>query len=166
MGTRNLQALRSALQQKPPIKIYSSGERKQEETKTERKDCFRCNSLVLATNLQTTFFTIIDMISPLISPESFFCRMMQTSDLNYNPMRSSHLGKSNKHYRSRIFLMGRVLYCLVCLPESHPHNYYVKTPTTYLEWGSIKQQSNPPPLKCQAATSNLTTLGGRYLYSF
>jgi len=64
-----LQTLRSGLHTNHQPLFMNRG-RNQEEQKTEKKDCFRCKSLVLATNTQTTVFLNINIISPH-TPESF-----------------------------------------------------------------------------------------------
>ncbi len=46
--------------------------------------------------------------------------MMQTSDLNHNPMHSSHQGKIGKHYRSRILIDGQNMLLFIL-----PAQYYI-----------------------------------------
>lgn len=79
-----LQTFRSGLHTNhQPLFMNRRGIRRKQ--KREEKDCFSSKSLVLATKPQTTvFFQYQYNISPYSG--EFFCRMMQTSDLNHNPM--------------------------------------------------------------------------------
>lgn len=89
--------------------------------------------------------------------------MMQTSNLTHCPMPPSYLGEGHNlpfsHPR-----IGQNHYSSVC-PQVFAtlHAILYKSPIHILI--KAHKQPNPPPLKCPAVTSNLTALGGRYLYS-
>lgn len=79
-----------SLQQNKPTRIDDRGGI-QEEQKRKEEEYFRYKALVLAANPQTTIFSNTNIIS-LHVPGEFFCRMMQTSDLNHTLDANSHFG--------------------------------------------------------------------------
>lgn len=66
--------------------------------------------------------------------------MMQTSDLNHNPMHSSHVGEIGKYYRSRILLRGRI-YLRFLLPAQ----YYINAHQTLR--GAVSQTIKSPAVE-------------------
>ena len=110
-----------AAQQTNPL-LMTEGN--QEGTKTKRKEYFRCKALVLAANPQTTVFFNTNIRS-LHLPGEFFCRMMQTSNLNHNLYATSHFGIIGKHYRSCILLMGRIVIALYSACARRHHQTFI-----------------------------------------
>lgn len=95
--------------------LWRPGGRNQENTTTERKGLLQVELLVLVKILKRLFLQYNYNISP--DNREFFCRMMQTSDLNHNPMHSSQLRKKRQTLPFSHPLDGQINYHLLCLPE-------------------------------------------------
>lgn len=105
-----------------------------------KKGVLQVELLVLAKILRRLFSRYKYNISP--HNREFFCRMMQTSDLNHNPMHSSQLRKKRQILPFSHPLDGQSNYKLLCLPEGLRNTLLYECPIHRMK-DSINNNKSP-----------------------